>query len=91
MLRRRVRGGGGGPALLGQRHEHLAGLLHDLGVGHQLADGARIGAASDGAFGRDHGDTAIARGGDAGPRAGLDHPDHRSFLPGLRQEMERHR
>ena len=91
VFRRRLGGGQVRPAFLGQRHEHLAGLLHDLGVCHQLADGARIGAASDRALGGDHGDAAIARGGDAGPRAGLDHADHRNVLPGLLQEIERHR
>ena len=91
MLCRRMRGGRCRPAFLGQRHEHLAGLLHDLGVAHQLADGARIGAAFDRALGRDHGDAAIARGGDAGPRAGLDHADHRHLLPGLLQQIERDR
>ena len=32
VLRRRMGGGRVRPAFLGQRHEHLAGLLHDLGV-----------------------------------------------------------
>ena len=44
-------------------------------------NGAGIGAAFDRALGRDHGDAAIAGRGDAGPRARLDHADHRDRLP----------
>ena len=78
------------PALLGERHEHLAGPLHHVHVASQRADGARIGLALHRAFGGDHGDAAIAGGGDAGARAGLDHPDHRHRRERLGQRPERH-
>ena len=59
VLRRGARRGRIGPSLLGQRHEHLARLLHHFRIAHQVANGAGIGAAPDRALGRDHGDAAV--------------------------------
>jgi hypothetical protein len=46
--------------------------LHHFGVGFQRVDRAHIGAAVDGAFGRDDGDRSAFAGGDRGAGAGLD-------------------
>ena len=86
----RQRDGRIGPALLGEGHEHLTGLLHHDRVAHQPVNGPRIGAAFDRALGRDHGDAAVAGGRGARAGAGLDHADHRHRLPCLLQQIERH-
>ena len=89
-IMRRGREGRGriGPAFLGERHEHLAGLLHHVRTLHQPVNGLGIGAAIHRTFRRDHGDALVLRRGHAGPRAGLDHPDHRHRIPRLLQHVK---
>ena len=78
------------PALFGERHEHLAGPLHHAHVACKRADGARVGLALHRPFGGDHGDAAVAGGGDGGACAWLDHPDHRHRRERLGKTPERH-
>ena len=73
---------GAGAALLRQGDEEGAGLLDHGDGGVQGPQGPLVGAGADGGLGRDHADTAIARGGQGRPAGGLHHPhDGEVILP----------
>ena len=89
-----LRGGGRDrglrPALLGERDEHLAGPLHYAHLASEGLNGTGVGLALHRAFGGDHRDAPVARGGDGSSRARLDHPDHRHRRERFCQRGKRH-
>ena len=78
------------PALFGERHEHLAGPLHHAHVAFKRADGARVGLALHRPFGGDHGDAAVAGGGDAARAPGSITPITGTGASASARRPERH-